>query len=60
MKNTPRVLILRAAGINRDRDAATAIELAGGRPEVVHINRLISGDRRLMDYAMLVVPGGFS
>jgi phosphoribosylformylglycinamidine synthase I len=60
MKKTPRVLILRAAGINRDSDAATAIELAGGRPEVVHINRLISGDRRLMDYAMLVVPGGFS
>ena len=37
MKKTPRVLILRAAGINRDSDAATAVELAGGRPEVVHI-----------------------
>ncbi len=57
---TPRVLILRAAGINRDADAALAIELAGGRPEIVHINRLIAGERRLMDYAMLVIPGGFS
>jgi len=60
MKKTPRVLILRAAGINRDADAALAVELAGGRPEMVHINRLIAGEQRLMDYAMLVVPGGFS
>ncbi|GIW02399.1 phosphoribosylformylglycinamidine synthase I [Roseiflexus sp.] len=60
MGKTPRVLILRAAGINRNSDAALAIELAGGRPEMVHINRLIAGERRLMDYAMLVVPGGFS
>jgi phosphoribosylformylglycinamidine synthase len=60
MGKTPHVLILRAAGINRDNDAALAIELAGGRPEIVHINRLIAGERRLTDYAMLVVPGGFS
>lgn len=60
MEQTPRVLILRAAGINRDHDAALAIECAGGRPEIVHINRLIAGEQRLMDYAMLVVPGGFS
>lgn len=58
--SAPRVLILRAAGINRDNDAALAIELAGGRPEIIHINRLIAGERRLMDYAMLVIPGGFS
>jgi phosphoribosylformylglycinamidine synthase len=56
----PKVLVLRAAGINRDADAAAAVELAGGRPECVHINRVASGDARLADYAMLVVPGGFS
>ncbi|MER3468969.1 MAG: phosphoribosylformylglycinamidine synthase, partial [Thermoflexus sp.] len=27
---------------------------------IVHIRQLRSGERRLMDYAMLVLPGGFS
>ena len=56
----PKVLVLRAAGINRDTDAAAAIELAGGRPECVHINRVAAGDTRLGDYSMLIIPGGFS
>lgn len=56
----PRILILHATGTNRDREAAWACELAGGSPEIVHINRLIAGERRLSDYHMLVLPGGFS
>jgi len=54
------ILILHASGTNRDRDAAWACELAGGRPEVVHVNQLRAGTRRLADYGMLVMPGGFS
>lgn len=57
---TVRVLILRAPGINRDRDAALACELAGGSPERIHINQLAEGRARLADYSMLVIPGGFS
>jgi phosphoribosylformylglycinamidine synthase len=57
---TPKVLILRAPGINRDEDAAAAIELAGGDPVRVHINQIVAGDVRLLDYAMVIVPGGFS
>jgi phosphoribosylformylglycinamidine synthase len=53
-------LILHANGTNRDRDAALACELAGGQPEIVHVNQLLAGERRLRDYHMLVVPGGFS
>jgi phosphoribosylformylglycinamidine synthase len=56
----PRVLILHANGTNRDRDAALACELAGGQPEIVHVNQLLAGERRLRDYHMLVIPGGFS
>ncbi|MGW8317629.1 MAG: phosphoribosylformylglycinamidine synthase subunit PurL [Candidatus Promineifilaceae bacterium] len=56
----PRVAILHANGTNRDREAALACELAGGEPEIVHINQLLDGQRRLLDYGMLVVPGGFS
>ena len=57
---SPRVLVLRAPGINRDEDAAAAVELAGGQPERIHINRIVSGATKLADYAMLIVPGGFS
>ncbi len=56
----PPVLILHARGTNRDREAAWACERAGGAPEIVHVNQLIAGERRLRDYRMLVLPGGFS
>ncbi|MDX1994133.1 MAG: phosphoribosylformylglycinamidine synthase subunit PurL [bacterium] len=56
----PGVLILHANGTNRDRDAYLACEMAGGQPEIVHVNQLFAGERSLLDYHMLVVPGGFS
>lgn len=56
----PSVLILHASGTNRDGEAARACELAGGAPEIVHIAQLRSGERRLQDYALLLLPGGFS
>ena len=56
----PNVLILHANGTNRDHDAAQAIELAGGSPEIVHLNQLRRGHKHWRDYQMLVVPGGFS
>ncbi|MGQ9553267.1 MAG: phosphoribosylformylglycinamidine synthase I [Anaerolineae bacterium] len=56
----PRVIILVTSGTNRDRDAAVACELAGGEPEVVHINQLRGKERRLANYQMLLLPGGFS
>jgi phosphoribosylformylglycinamidine synthase len=56
----PPILILHATGTNRDREAAWACELAGGAPEIVHVNQLAAGERRLQDYYMLVLPGGFS
>lgn len=56
----PRALVLRAPGTNCDRETALALELAGARPEAVHIERLLSGGSRLDDFALLVLPGGFS
>ncbi len=60
LRGSPTVLILHANGTNRDRDAAIACEMAGGKPEIVHVNQILAGARRLDDYRMLVVPGGFS
>ncbi|NTV99926.1 MAG: phosphoribosylformylglycinamidine synthase I [Oscillochloris sp.] len=57
---TPNVLILRAPGINRDGDAALACELAGATADLVHVNRVAEGSVQLRNYAMLIIPGGFS
>ncbi|WP_420641312.1 phosphoribosylformylglycinamidine synthase subunit PurL [Candidatus Leptofilum sp.] len=59
-RKSPKVLVLHANGTNRDHDAALACTLAGGEPEIVHINQLLAGERRLADYGMMVLPGGFS
>ena len=56
----PRILVLRAAGINCDEETTAACELAGGNVERLHINVLATGTARLDDYAALVIPGGFS
>ncbi|GIV79608.1 phosphoribosylformylglycinamidine synthase I [Litorilinea aerophila] len=56
----PSILILHASGTNRDQEAARACELAGGAPEIVHINQLRRGERRFQDYQILLLPGGFS
>jgi phosphoribosylformylglycinamidine synthase len=56
----PPVLVLHASGTNRDHEAAQACDMAGGRAEIVHVNQLAAGERRLRDYVMLVLPGGFS
>ena len=56
----PSILILHASGTNRDGEAARACELAGGAPEIVHINQLRRGERRFADFDMLLLPGGFS
>jgi phosphoribosylformylglycinamidine synthase subunit PurQ / glutaminase len=56
----PRVLVLRAAGVNCDAETAHAFELAGGAPERVHVNRLAEGAVKLSEYDILAIPGGFS
>ena len=60
LSSSPPILILHANGTNRDREAALACRVAGGEPEIVHVNQLLSGERRLLDFQMLVIPGGFS
>lgn len=60
MKTNPPILILHTSGTNRDGEAARACELAGGAPEIVHINQLRAGARRFSNYEILLLPGGFS
>ena len=57
---SPRVLILRAPGTNCDQETAFAFETAGGKPQVVHLNRLLEKPQLAADYQILAIPGGFS
>jgi phosphoribosylformylglycinamidine synthase I len=55
-----RALVLRAAGINCDGETVRALEMAGARTDLVHLERILSEPARLDDYSLLVIPGGFS
>jgi len=47
-------------GLNCEEETKFAFELAGGRADIVHINDLIASPKMLLDYEILVFPGGFS
>ena len=55
-----RACVLFAAGTNCDQESAYALELVGAVPEIVHVNRFRSGERKLDEFQVLLVPGGFS
>ena len=56
----PRVVVIRAPGINCDEETSHAWRLAGADSEIVHLNRLIEQPRSLDRYDVLTLPGGFS
>ncbi len=56
----PKVVILRTAGTNCDWETEAGFRLAGANPERVHINRFIEKEKKMLDYDILVIPGGFS
>ncbi len=55
-----RALVLRAPGINCERETARACQLAGFETDLVHLNQLLKRPDSLLDYQFLVLPGGFS
>ncbi|MCX6247759.1 MAG: phosphoribosylformylglycinamidine synthase [Bacteroidetes bacterium] len=55
-----RAAVIREKGINRDRDAAWALYLAGFDVKDVHMTDLISGRETLDDINFIVFAGGFS
>src|SRR2546421_7219920 len=56
----PRALVLRAPGINCDRETAQACRLVGFETDLLHINQLLKTPEHLLAYHFLVIPGGFS
>src|SRR6478752_8725965 len=59
-KSSLRALVLRAPGINCDSETAQACLLVGFETDLLHINQLLKAPQRLLDYHLLVIPGGFS
>ncbi len=58
--STVRVLLLRTAGTNCDKELALAFQRAGANVETIHIHRLLAEPGRLTAYQILGIPGGFS
>jgi len=56
----PKVIVLRTAGTNCDIETAHGFKLAGGDSHLVHINELLKKSKKLSDFDILAVPGGFS
>lgn len=55
-----KVLMLRGPGTNRDIDTRIAFEQCGAEADSALVNEIVRGEKRLMDYQILVIPGGFT
>jgi len=55
-----RTLILLAPGTNCDVETDVAFQKAGAETSLVHIGELIRREKRLSDYHIMVIPGGFT
>jgi len=58
--SAPKVLVLRAPGINCERETLFAFERAGAQAELVHIQQLLGAPDRLDRASIVAIPGGFS
>lgn len=55
-----KTIVLRAPGTNCDAETVFALAQAGSAVDLVHVNQLIRQERKLTDYQILVIPGGFT
>jgi phosphoribosylformylglycinamidine synthase len=55
-----RTLVLRAPGTNCDMETAFAFQKAGADVSMVHIGELMRREKKLEDYGIMVLPGGFT
>jgi len=58
--NKIKVLIFSGYGLNCEEETKFAFEKAGGNAEIIHINDLIDGYKKIEDYKIIAFPGGFS
>ncbi len=56
----PNVIVLAGYGLNCEDETAYAFALAGARTDIVHINDLVAGSKKLKNYQIMAIPGGFA
>lgn len=56
----PKVIIMSGYGMNSEMETKFAFDQVGGEAEIVHINDVIDGEKKLENYQILALPGGFT
>ena len=56
----PKAIIIKTDGTNCDEEMRFAFNLAGAKAETVHLNEVFDVRKKLSDYQILGIPGGFS
>jgi len=56
----PKIIIMSGYGLNCEEETKFVFESAGGTADIIHINDLIAKPKMLLEYQILVFPGGFS
>ena len=56
----PKVCILKSDGTNCDVELAYAFDKFGAKSQFVHVNQLRNKSKKLKDFQVLALPGGFS
>lgn len=54
------VLVLMGDGINSENELARAFTEQGAKVDKVHVNQILQAPKKLLDYGVLALPGGFS
>lgn len=55
-----KVIVLRTAGTNCDKETVFALQMAGAEVDLLHINELTKKNKTFDSYKILAIPGGFS
>ncbi|MDD1695301.1 MAG: phosphoribosylformylglycinamidine synthase subunit PurQ [Methanoregula sp.] len=60
LRTDEKAIIMSGYGINSEMETQEAFRRSGMNSDIVHINDLIAGRKKLSDYRLLIFPGGFS
>jgi phosphoribosylformylglycinamidine synthase I len=56
----PKVIVLSGYGLNCEEETKFAFDLAGAQADIVHISDLVARRKKLADYKIMAIPGGFA
>jgi len=58
--NKFKAVVLKADGTNCEIETDFILRKTGFQSEIVHMNELLEGNKKLIDYSFILFPGGFS